>query len=108
MTDTLEDLLDDPEKTMTSIIKRVATGPELSKSISYDEARAGMRLVLDELADPIQAAVFLIGLRVKRETDDENKGILQGILDRTKIIEADVDELVDIADPYNGYARSIT
>ena len=64
MTDTLEDLLVNPEKTMTSIIKRVATGPELSKSISYDEARAGMLLVLDELADPIQAAVFLIGLRV--------------------------------------------
>ncbi len=42
MTDTLEDLLVNPEKTMTSIIKRVATGPELSKSISYDEARAGM------------------------------------------------------------------
>ena len=63
MTDTLEDLLVNPEKTMTSIIKRVATGPELSKSISYDEARAGMLLVLDELADPIQAAVFLIGLR---------------------------------------------
>ena len=52
MTDTLEDLLVNPEKTMTSIIKRVATGPELSKSISYDEARAGMLLVLDELADP--------------------------------------------------------
>ena len=107
MSTTLADLLENPEKTMTSIIKRVATGPELSKSISYDEARAGMRLVLDGLADPVQAAVFLIGLRVKRETDDENKGVLQAILDRTKIIEADVDELVDIADPYNGYARSL-
>ena len=107
MNTTLADLLENPEKTMTSIIKRVATGPELSKSISYDEARAGMRLVLDGLADPVQAAVFLIGLRVKRETDDENKGVLQAILDRTKIIEADVDELVDIADPYNGYARSL-
>ena len=107
MSTTLADLLENPEKTMTSIIKRVATGPELSKSISYDEARAGMRLVLDGLADPVQAAVFLIGLRVKRETDDENKGVLQAILDRTKIFEAEVDELVDIADPYNGYARSL-
>ena len=107
MNTTLESLLENPEKTMTSIIKRVATGPELSKSISYDEARAGMLLILDGLADPVQAAVFLIGLRVKRETDDENKGVLQAILDRTKIIEAEVDELVDIADPYNGYARSL-
>ena len=47
---------------MTSIIKRVASGTELSKSISYEESRAGMRLVLEGLADPAQAAVFLIGL----------------------------------------------
>lgn len=107
MNTTLADLLENPEKTMTSIIQRVATGPQMSKSISYDEARAGMRLVLEELADPIQSAVFLIGLRVKRETDDENKGVLQGIRDNTKTVVADVDELVDIADPYNGYGRSL-
>ena len=107
MTLLFEKLLENPEKTMTSIIQRVATGPQMSKSISYDEARAGMRLVLEELADPIQSAVFLIGLRVKRETDDENKGVLQGIRDNTKTVVADVDELVDIADPYNGYGRSL-
>jgi len=107
MTILFEKLLENPEKTMTSIIQRVATGPQMSKSISYDEARAGMRLVLEEIADPIQSAVFLIGLRVKRETDDENKGVLQGIRDNTKTIVADVDELVDIADPYNGYGRSL-
>ena len=107
MTILFEKLLENPEKTMTSIIQRVATGPQMSKSISYDEARAGMRLILEELADPIQSAVFLIGLRVKRETDDENKGVLQGIRDNTKTVVADVDELVDIADPYNGYGRSL-
>ena len=107
MTILFEKLLENPEKTMTSIIQRVATGPQMSKSISYNEARAGMRLVLEELADPIQSAVFLIGLRVKRETDDENKGVLQGIRDNTKTVVADVDELVDIADPYNGYGRSL-
>ena len=107
MTILFEKLLENPEKTMTSIIQRVATGPQMSKSISYDEARAGMHLVLEELADPIQSAVFLIGLRVKRETDDENKGVLQGIRDNTKTVVADVDELIDIADPYNGYGRSL-
>lgn len=107
MTILFEKLLENPEKTMTSIIQRVATGPQMSKSISFDEARAGMRLVLEELADPIQSAVFLIGLRVKRETDDENKGVLQGIRDNTKTVVADVDELVDIADPYNGFGRSL-
>ena len=107
MKNSFETLLENPEKTMISIIQRVATGPELSKSITYDEARAGMRLVLEGLTDPVQAAVFLIGLRVKRETDDENKGILQGILDKTNTVVTDVDELVDVADPYNGYGRSL-
>ena len=107
MKNSFETLLENPEKTMIPIIQRVATGPELSKSITYDEARAGMRLVLEGLADPVQAAVFLIGLRVKRETDDENKGILQGILDKTNTVVTDVDELVDVADPYNGYGRSL-
>ena len=107
MKNSFETLLENPEKTMISIIQRVATGPELSKSITFDEARAGMRLVLEGLADPVQAAVFLIGLRVKRETDDENKGILQGILDKTNTVVTDVDELVDVADPYNGYGRSL-
>ena len=83
MNTTLDCLLENPEKTMTAIIKRVAPGPELSKSVSSEEARAGMLLVLDGLVDPVQAAVFLIGLRVKRETEDENKGVLQAILDRT-------------------------
>ena len=61
---------------MRSIIQRIATGPEFSKDIPRDEARRGMRLVLDGAVDPARAAVFLIALRMKRETDDENLGIL--------------------------------
>ena len=76
MNTTLDSLLENPEKTMTAIIKRVATGPELSKSVSSEEARVGMLLLLDVLADPAHSAVFLIGLRGKRETEDENKGVL--------------------------------
>jgi anthranilate phosphoribosyltransferase len=106
-TSSFDNLLKNPEKTITSIIKRVATGPELSKSISYKESRASMRLVLEGLADPVQAAMFLIGLRMMRETDDEYKRILQDIRNKTKTVVADVDELVDIADPYNVYGRSL-
>ena len=59
-----------------------------------------MRLVLEGLADPVQGAVFLIGLWMNRENDDENKVILQGIHDKTKTVVADVDVFVDIADTY--------
>ncbi len=92
---------------MKSSIGKVATGPEYSKDLSYEEAYAAMQYILDKDADPVQAAVLLISLRMKRETMDENKGILKAIIDAANIVTANVDELVDIADPYNGHNRSL-
>ncbi len=97
----------DPKAAMRSIIQRIATGPELSKDISFDEARAGMRAILDGEVDPVQAAIFLIALRMKRETDDENLGVFQAIRDVSTVVTAEVDEVMDIADPYDGYNRSL-
>ena len=92
---------------MRSIIQRVATGPELSKDISFGEARAGMRAILDGIADPVQAAIFLIGLRMKRETDDEARGVLQALLDVTDTATATRADVVNIADPYDGCLRML-
>ena len=97
----------DPDATMRSILQRIATGPELSKDISREEARAGMRLILDGEVDPVQAGIFLIALRMKRETDEENLGVLDAIRERTSTVTAPVDEIMDIADPYGGYGRSL-
>ncbi|MDA1117518.1 MAG: anthranilate phosphoribosyltransferase [Proteobacteria bacterium] len=92
---------------MHSILKRIATGPELSKDISREEAREGMRLVLDGQVDPVQAGVFLIALRMKRETDEENLGMLEAIRDATLRATAPVDEVLDVGDPYDGYNRTL-
>lgn len=92
---------------MRSIIQRIATGPELSKDISQEEAREGMRLILEGKVDRVQAAIFLIALRMKRETDEENLGVYDAIRDASNIVTAPVDELVDIADPYDGYKRTL-
>lgn len=92
---------------MRSILKRIATGPELSKDISREEAREGMRLVLDGEVDPVQAGVFLIALRMKRETDDENRGLLEAIRAATLRATASVDEVLDLGDPYDGYNRTL-
>lgn len=92
---------------MRSILQRIATGPELSKNISREEARAGMRLVLEQRVDPVQAGVFLIALRMKRETDDEMLGILDALREATPPVAVPVDQLVDVGDPYDGYARSL-
>ncbi|MGB0721119.1 MAG: anthranilate phosphoribosyltransferase [Gammaproteobacteria bacterium] len=92
---------------MRSIIQRIATGPELSKDISREEARFATSMLLSGEADPIQGAVFLIALRMKRETDEENRGVLDAIRDATDRAVAEVDDLVDIADPYDGYNRTL-
>jgi len=92
---------------MRSIIGRIATGPELSKDISREEACAGMRAVLDGAVDPVQAGIFLIALRMKRETDDENCGVLDAVREATRRVTAPVDEVVDMADPYDGMNRNL-
>ena len=79
----------DPTLVMRSIIQRIATGPELSKDISSEEAQAGMRYILEGNADPVQAGIFLIALRMKRETDDEVKGILDALREMTDTTTAD-------------------
>lgn len=97
----------DLQLTMRSIIQRIATGPELSKDISQQEAHLGMKAILNNEVDPVQAAIFFIALRMKRETWDENKGVLDAIREATRAVTADVDEVLDIADPYDGYNRTL-
>jgi len=103
----MTDVPQDPQQLMHSIIQRIATGPEFSKNISRQEAEAGMRSILNASADPVHAAIFLIALRMKRETMEENLGIHDAILACTERVTAAVDEVVDIADPYDGYARCL-
>jgi len=97
----------DPAALMHSILKRIATGPELSKDLSQEEACAGMRCVLEGRVDPVQAGVFLIALRMKRETDAENRGLLDAIRAATLRVTAPVDEVLDIGDPYDGCNRTL-
>ncbi len=98
---------EDLRKMMHSIIQRIATGPELSKDIAQEEAYLGMKGILEGQIDPVQVGIFFIALRMKRETDAENKGVLDAVLEATERVTADVDEVVDIADPYDGYNRCL-
>ena len=97
-----------PQEKMRSLLQRIATGPELSKDISLEEACSGMELILRGEANPVQAGLFLIALRMKRETNDELLGIQQALLKVTKHINVGVDELVEISDPFNGYVRGLS
>ncbi|MEM9492302.1 MAG: anthranilate phosphoribosyltransferase, partial [Myxococcota bacterium] len=98
---------DDAERRMAGYLARIATGPELSKDLSLDEARDGMELILRGAVDASQAAVFLIALRMKRESDDELAGALAALRGLAECAVAEVDDVVDMAEPYNGYVRHL-
>ena len=93
-------------KALRGAIQKVATGPEFSKNISEEDSYNSMLSILDNDADDVQAAIYLIAMRMKRETMDENIGSLKALIDKSNIITADVDELLDIAEPYNGFLRN--
>lgn len=88
-------------------IQKVATGPAYSKDLNFDEAYAAMSYILSGEADDVQTSIFFIAIRMKRETDEENRGILQAINDIAPRIEVAIDNLIDLSDPYDGYIRGI-
>ena len=92
---------------MRQCIQKVATGPEYSKDLTLDEAYESMRAILSGDADPVQVAIYFIALRMKRETNEENCGILQALIESAEIVTTELDEIVDICDPYDGYTRGV-
>ena len=92
---------------MRQCIQKVATGPEYSKDLSYEDAYHAMRHILSGESVPVQVAVYYFALRMKRETDEENRGTLQALIDGSVISTAAVDEIFDISDPYDGYTRGV-
>lgn len=92
---------------MRAYLQRIATGPELSKPLSRAAAKDAMKMILARQVGPVQAGIYLIALRMKRETDEENLGALDALLELRAHHTVDCDRLVDIADPFNGYLRGV-
>ena len=70
---------------MRAYLQRIATGPELSKDLTEDETHLAVSAILSGTVDEVQTAVFLIAMRMKRETDAENRGGLRALLDLSLI-----------------------
>ncbi len=97
----------DSARWMRAAIQKVATGPEYSKDLAYDEAYPALRAVFSGEADEVQAAVLLIALRMKRETADENAAGMQALYDITHHQMVKVPRLVDVAEPYGGQIKNL-
>lgn len=92
---------------MRAYLQKIATGPEMSQDLDEEQARTAMALILEGKVHPVQTAVFLIALRMKRETDEENSGVLMAIRDATRAATAPVDHLIDLSEPYDGFLRHL-
>ena len=66
-----------------------------------------MRLILEGEADDVQSAIILIALRMKRETDLENTGVLQALMEGIEPVALATERLCVLADPFNGFTRSL-
>lgn len=95
------------EKLIHTAIQRVAVGPDRGRDIDFFDAKQLMEAILDDHLDEVQVAVFLIALRMKRESLDECRGIFTAMQASVDTIEADVSELVCLADPFDGYVRHL-
>ena len=96
------------QRAMRDAIQNIAVGPDRGRDISYDEARLVMQGILNDEIDEVQVAVFLIALRMKRESLDEFLGLFAAMQSAASSAVADVDDLFCLADPFDGYRRHLT
>jgi len=93
------------ETLMRDIIAKIAVGPNRGKDITKAEAYEATKALLSGETDETHAALFLIGLRMKRESLLEYAGILKALDEFTPKVEIDLPQLNYIAEPYDGYSR---
>ena len=95
----------DPETRMKAYLKKIAAGPRLSKDLTEEEAEDALSLILDDQVSKIRAGVFLIAARMKLETVPENIGYWRAMQNRVSPVSIDLDQLLQIADPFDGFQR---
>ena len=96
----------DPETRMKGYLKKIAAGPRLSKDLTEEEAEDALSLILDDQVSKIRAGVFLIAARMKLETVPENIGYWRAMQNRVSSVNIDLDQLLQIADPFDGFERA--
>lgn len=75
-------------------IRILGRGKRGARSLDIDESRSAMRMVLDDIAEPVQIGAFLMLLRVKEETPEELAGFVdaaRSMLPAHDSLRADLD-----------------
>lgn len=93
------------DERMKQYLQKIATGPTMSKDLSEAEAEDGLSLILEGNVSQVRAAIFLVAARMKRETQQENIGYWQALDKTTLRQEVQLDQLLQVADPFDGFNR---
>src|SRR3989304_2357718 len=98
----------DPEA-IKPLLRDLGQGPTRGRSLTREEARQCLDLILDGRATPAQAGALLLLQRYKGETPDELLGFVDAVRARptTRAIAPNVAGVLDVGSPYDGRQRHI-
>ncbi len=96
------------QEQMRSAIQNIAVGPDRGRDISQEAAQSVMQSVLEGGVDEVQTAIFLIALRMKRESMSEFLGLFAALQNIVVSAQSRHNEVVTLADPFDGYLRNAT
>ena len=91
-------------KAFHKFVKMVGTGPKSNRDLSHKEAAEMMEMMLEKEAYPEQIAAFLLGWRLKPETNEEFRGALEAI-DRYTM-HTPLPDSVELGYPFDGKNKS--
>ncbi|HSP56382.1 MAG TPA: anthranilate phosphoribosyltransferase, partial [Dehalococcoidia bacterium] len=92
---------------MRGYLRAIGQGPRTGRSLTTDEARDAMSLILSGGATAAQAGAFLLLQRYKGESPEELLGLAEAVREGANLIRPSVRGLLDIGSPYDGRTKSI-
>jgi len=90
---------------MKGYLKKIATGPKMSKDLTEAEAEDALTLILNGSVSEVRSAIFLIAARMKLETLAENIGYWRALENTTTKHSVPFERLLQVADPFDGFNR---
>jgi len=85
-------------------IHAVGTGPKGNRDLSFEEAKDMMQQVLNQSVPSEQIAAFLLGWRLKPETNEEFRGALAACDEN--ITKTEIQNSLELGYPFDGKAKN--
>jgi anthranilate phosphoribosyltransferase len=96
----------EPAERMKNYLDKIATGPEMGRDLTEQEAEDALAMILAGDVSPVRAGVFLVAGRMKRETLAENLGYWRALDRATVKRQTTLTPLLQVADPFDGCNRA--